>query len=148
MKKPNPLKIVTYRDSGCLGCLLLLTILVAFSALALLDELGLISAAVGGEREEVTRIAEREGWQEEVVQWDRSRVDLLTPTHAIEVDWAYKWSEAIGQSLYYAALTGKQPGIILLTTNRHEEARFIYRCQTVCARHGIWLQVETVGPDT
>ena len=47
---------------------------------------------------------------------DLSRVDCLTDTHAFEADWAdgLKVYESIGQSLYYSAETGKQPGILLL----------------------------------
>ena len=33
---------------------------------------------------------------------DGTRCDILTDTHAIEVDFADKWAEAIGQSLNYA----------------------------------------------
>ncbi len=45
---------------------------------------------------------------------DRSRVDILTNEYAIEVEWLSKWPEAVGQSLYYAAMTGKKPKIIIL----------------------------------
>ena len=47
---------------------------------------------------------------------DKSRIDCLTNTHAFEADWAdgLKVYESVGQSLYYAAETGKQPGILLL----------------------------------
>jgi hypothetical protein len=41
-------------------------------------------------------------------------VDCLSAEYAIEVDWAPKWAEAVGQSLYYAGATGRKPGIILL----------------------------------
>ena len=41
-------------------------------------------------------------------------VDCLSPQYAIEVEWANKWEEAVGQSLYYAARTDRKPGIILL----------------------------------
>lgn len=74
--------------------------------------------------------------------WDRSRVDLLTATHAIEVEWAYKWKEAVGQSLYYSILYDKKPGIILLRKRGDDDERFIYRCQSVCARYGIALWIE------
>ena len=43
----------------------------------------------------------------EVVMKDCTRCDILTATHAIEVDFARKWAEAIGQSLNYAMHTGK-----------------------------------------
>ena len=39
----------------------------------------------------------------EVVMKDGTRCDILTSTHAIEVDFAKKWAEAIGQSLNYAS---------------------------------------------
>jgi len=45
---------------------------------------------------------------------DGTRVDCLTATHAIEVDFARKFYEAIGQSLYYSLQTGKRAGIILI----------------------------------
>ncbi len=54
---------------------------------------------------------------------DRSRVDCLTDTHAYEADWAdgLKVYESIGQSLYYAAETGKQPGILLLIRKKNSD---------------------------
>lgn len=50
----------------------------------------------------------------EVTLKDRTRVDCLTTTHAIEFDFAIKWAESIGQSLHYARMTGKKPGIVLI----------------------------------
>ena len=54
---------------------------------------------------------------------DKSRVDCLTDTHAYEADWAdgLKVYESIGQSLYYAAETGKQPGILLLIRKNNSD---------------------------
>jgi hypothetical protein len=54
---------------------------------------------------------------------DLSRVDCLTDTHAFEADWAdgLKVYESIGQSLYYAAETGKLPGILLLIRKNKSE---------------------------
>ena len=70
---------------------------------------------------------------------DGSRVDILTDEYAYEVDWAYKWPQAIGQSLYYAAATNRKPGIILLFKNRTEERRYYLRCLVVCNRYNIRL---------
>ena len=50
----------------------------------------------------------------EVPMEDRTRCDCLTTTHAIEVDFGRKWAEAIGQSLHYSRLTGKDAGILLI----------------------------------
>lgn len=54
------------------------------------------------------------GWQTEVRMPNGTRADCMTDRLAIEVDWAHKWAEAIGQSLNYAASTGKQPAVILI----------------------------------
>ena len=72
-----------------------------------------------------------------------SRVDFLTKEYAVEIDFARKWPEAIGQSLYYSLVTGKKPAIILLAVPRKDD-RFVYRCQAVCAKHSIKLFVEKV----
>ncbi len=45
--------------------------------------------------------------QIEFVLPDETRVNCLTDTHAIEYGYGRKWAEAIGQSLYYSAMTGK-----------------------------------------
>ena len=41
----------------------------------------------------------------------------MTKDYAIEFDFAKKWAEAIGQSLYYSKLTGKSPAIVLILTS-------------------------------
>lgn len=45
---------------------------------------------------------------------DRTRIDCLTETHAIEYDFGKKWAESIGQALGYAVETGRRPGIVLI----------------------------------
>ena len=66
--------------------------------------------------------SEMSGKSEHVLK-DLSRVDCLTDTHAYEFDWAdgMKVYEAIGQSLYYASETGKDPGIYLLVRKKNSE---------------------------
>ena len=54
-----------------------------------------------------------QGIKEYVLQ-DRTRVDCLTDTHAIEYDFGPKWAEAIGQSLGYAFATNKKAGVVLI----------------------------------
>lgn len=100
--------------------------------------------AFAGEREETERIAPAYNAKTEVTLWDQTRVDLLSDEYAIEVDYAPKWAEAIGQSLYYAAVTGRKPGIVLLVSDRSEN-RFVYRCQTVALKHGIRLWIRKPG---
>lgn len=79
---------------------------------------------------------------------DRTRVDCLTATHAIEFDFAAKWAEAIGQSLYYGACTDKTPGIVLIL-ERPSDERYLARLQRIAKQYGITLwtiQVYSVNP--
>ena len=103
-----------------------------------------------GEAEEVNRIAQSTGWIGSEVEfrlWDQTRVDILTDEYAVEVDWSSKWAEAIGQSLYYAEVTNRKAGIILLVKDKTKEYRNIYRCQTICAKYDIrlWIEVASVS---
>ena len=55
--------------------------------------------------------------RKEAVLWDMTRVDCLAKDYAIEFDFAKKWAESIGQSLYYAKMTGKKPAVVLILTS-------------------------------
>ena len=110
-----------------------LLIVCVFSGHTLADELS-----------ECRRISSKYDATVEHKLWDGTRVDLLTPTHAIEVDWASKWAEGIGQALYYSAVTNKRPGVILLIKNEEQERQFCYRLQTVCEKLGIDYWFENV----
>lgn len=74
---------------------------------------------------------------------DGTRVDCLTEEYAVEVEYAAKWAEAIGQSLFYAKMTGRKPGIVLIMNERGDE-RFAKRLRTVAGQEGI--KVWTVKP--
>ena len=68
---------------------------------------------------------------------DNTRVDCITNKYAIEVDWAKKWAEAIGQSLYYAKMTGKQPAIGLICSKN--DNRFKKRVLKIAKKYNIKL---------
>lgn len=57
--------------------------------------------------------AEHGGTTEQVLP-DGTRADCITDKNAIELDFAHKWYEAVGQALYYGLQTGKRPGIVLI----------------------------------
>lgn len=61
----------------------------------------------------------------EYVLPNKTRVDCLTNKYAIEVDWAKKWAESIGQSLYYSNMTSKKPAIGLIIDK--DEQRYLKR---------------------
>ena len=67
---------------------------------------------------------------------DRARIDCLSDTYAIEIEFARKWAEGIGQSLYYAQMSGKKPAIALIMAPGKEET-YLNRLNTVATRHGI-----------
>jgi len=58
--------------------------------------------------------AAKNGGKTEVTMPDKSRCDIVTATHAIEVKRGYLWKSAIGQSLWYSFQTNKAAGIILI----------------------------------
>jgi hypothetical protein len=74
---------------------------------------------------------------------DRTRVDCLSETHAIEYDWGKKWAEAIGQSLYYAAMTGKKAGIVLIVNPRTKD-RYLKRLNKAIEAHSLDIDVWTI----
>ena len=75
----------------------------------------------------------------EVRLFDDARVDILNSEYAIEVEWAKKWPEAIGQCQYYSIVTGKKPAVLLLIKDKKSELRYIHRCLVVCTKLDIKL---------
>lgn len=57
---------------------------------------------------------------------DRTRIDCLTDEYAIEFDYAKKWAESIGQSLYYAKKTGKKPAVAIIIDGE-KDLKYIQR---------------------
>ena len=70
-----------------------------------------------------------------------ARCDILTDTHAWEVEWMRKYNQAPGQALLYASLFNKKPGIILLSKNEERDSIYYLRCAVICQRAEIDLQV-------
>ena len=68
---------------------------------------------------------------------DRTRVDCLTDEYAIEVDFAKKWAEAVGQSLYYAYMTEKKPGIGIIADKSKKDERNLKRLKALTKKYDI-----------
>ncbi len=45
---------------------------------------------------------------------DGSTADCITSTHVVEFQYAPKWAEEIGRTLYYSLETGKKAGIVMI----------------------------------
>ena len=84
--------------------------------------------------------------QQEVVMSDGTRCDLVTETHAIEVDFARKWAEAIGQSLNYGRMTGKSAGIVLII-EKDGDCRHVERVKDIIRTYNLPLDLFVVRMD-
>lgn len=93
-------------------------------------------AAAADEKYYQTAICTFMGGQAEYRLPDNTRVDCLTSDYAIEFDFAPKWAESIGQSLYYGLMTGKHPAVVLII-KKPSDMRYLERLKTVAEKHGI-----------
>jgi len=76
-----------------------------------------------------TKLCSQLGGKMEYRLRDATRVDCITNKYAIEVDWAKKWAEGIGQALYYAQMTGRDPAVGLIVGKNDE--RYLKRLKKV-----------------
>lgn len=77
---------------------------------------------------------------------ENGRVDILTATHAIEVEFASKWKNAIGQSLWYALQTNERAGIILVIQNEEKDRGQAIRLGSVIQHNNLPIDV-WIWPD-
>lgn len=74
---------------------------------------------------------------------DGTRVDCVTNTHAIEFDFASKWAESIGQSLYYGKTLNKKTGVVLIMENPQNDLRYLKRLQSIASTYDITIWTMT-----
>jgi len=75
------------------------------------------------------------------------RIDILNDEYAIEVEFANKWKNSIGQALWYSLQTGKQPGIVLIKKNVIQENRYVIQLQSTLDQSGLGHVKLWVWPD-
>lgn len=63
--------------------------------------------------------------------------------YAVEVDFAPKWAEAIGQALYYSAKTGKKAGIALIL-EKETDKRYLERLEFTIKTKNLDIRVWTI----
>ena len=73
----------------------------------------------------------KNGGKAEVVLPDKTRCDCIVAENAVEVEFANKWAESIGQSLYYSLQTGKRAGIVLIIENDSDQKYWIRLNSTI-----------------
>ena len=69
---------------------------------------------------------------------DDTRVDCSTKTYAVEFDFAPKWAESVGQSLYYAQETNKKPAIVLIL-EKDSDFKYFKRTKKLAQKYDIQL---------
>lgn len=116
----------------------------ALIALLLLVLLALVGRSEAAEADYVIEWCERHGGRVEVINDDRTRVDCVTYYHAIEFDYAEKWTEAITQALHYAIQTGMQPGVVLILRDP-SDVRYVERAANVIARYSLPIYLEVIS---
>src|SRR5574344_1361941 len=79
----------------------------------------------------------------EYVLPDATRIDCLTNDYAIEFDFANKWAESIGQSLFYALSTGKKAGIVLIMERPQRDKKYYERVNNVAIKYNIKIWTMT-----
>ena len=90
------------------------------------------------------RWCREQGGQMEVVLPDKTRCDCVTDTHAIEFDFGNKWTEAVGQSLYYSLQPGKKAGVVLILENVKDRKYWI-RLKTTIEHFNLPIDTWAVG---
>ena len=85
--------------------------------------------------------------QTEVILDDKTRVDCITETNAVEVDFAPKWAEAIGQALYYSAKTGKKAGVLIIMENPVKDVKYVNRILKVINHYHLKMNVYLIFPE-
>jgi hypothetical protein len=80
------------------------------------------------------------GGQTEVTASDGTRCDILTDSYAIEVDFARKWGEAIGQSLNYSFQFNRQAGIVLIL-EKPSDRKHLIRVNSIIQHYDLPIRV-------
>lgn len=72
---------------------------------------------------------------------DGTRCDCVTKDRAVEVEFAPKWTEAVGQALYYAMRMEKRAGIVLIL-ERELDWKYWLWLQSVIERYRLPIEAE------
>lgn len=99
----------------------------------------LSTVAWGAEADYSDKWCKEMGGTREYTLPDLTRVDCLLTEYAVEVEFAPKWAESIGQSLYYAMETKRKPGVVLVL--QVGEERFLVRLLKVAWKYDITVWV-------
>jgi hypothetical protein len=89
--------------------------------------------------------AAEHGGKVEVRMPDGTRCDIETKTHAIEVEFASKWCEGVGQALWYSFQTNKKAGIVLILRSE-KDRKHLMRLRSLIAGKKLDIKVWVIEP--
>ena len=112
-------------------------------SLAILFALPSQTEAIHPERWYAERAAEEYGGSLDVPMPDGTLCDIITARHAIEVEFARNWREALGQSLNCAFQSGRIAGILLIVVEPKEE-RYVEGLRTVIDHYDLLIDVRVI----
>jgi hypothetical protein len=75
---------------------------------------------------------------------EKGRVDIVTDSYAIEVEFFHKWQEGLGQALHYGDVLGKIPTLALIDddnkskSDQRSELKYI---EALCTKKGVKLLI-------
>lgn len=78
---------------------------------------------------------------------DKSRVDCLLPDMAVEVDFAHKRDECLGQALRYGAYTKKKAACLLIV-EKNNDYKYVRQLRYTIRKKGLDVSVFIIKPST
>jgi len=81
-------------------------------------------------------------------QVEFGRIDVLTDSYAIEIDFFAKWQEGIGQALHYGDASDRTPCLALILTDPAPDAAKVRYIDQLCREKGIVLLLLTASETT
>lgn len=67
---------------------------------------------------------------------DKTVADCMTKHYAIEVEFAEKFYQGIGQALHYSIVSGRKPAVYLIIENR-KDYRYLDRLERIAEKYDI-----------
>lgn len=116
-----------------------------FTLSALLVASACVAARLHPERFYQDTFAREIDGKMEVRAGDGTMCDILTESHAIEVDFANKWGEAIGQCLNYGFQFNRKAGIVLILED-DSDYKFLIRVTSIIEHYKLPIDVWEIKP--
>ena len=82
---------------------------------------------------------------QEVLLSNHRRVDCITEDYAVEIEFAQKWHQAVGQALDYGMLTDKKPGIVLILRNTKDH-HYLKQLEEIIEHYKLPIKLWQLGP--